>query len=111
MRAGGAEPRASIRRPRPQPPALSRTGGSEFLARVDVHSCWCLEDHPCLLRVDAVGAGVVDEETEAVGSEPDVAAFAALARSVARVGLPAVVSSAERAGVVGAGLVRRGFSP
>ena len=51
------------------------------------------------------GAGVVDEECQAVRAQQDVASFAALACGVARVGLPAVVSSAEGAGVAGAGLV------
>ena len=46
---------------------------------VDVDACGRLEDHPGLLGVDAVGAGVVDEEAEAVGGEPDIATFAALA--------------------------------
>ncbi len=34
---------------------------------VDVDACGRFEDHPGLLGVDAVGAGVVDEEAEAVG--------------------------------------------
>ena len=52
----------------------------------------------------AVGAGVVDEEAESVGGLPEVAAGAGLSAAVAAVGLPAVVSPAEGAGVVGAGL-------
>jgi hypothetical protein len=46
---------------------------------VEVDAGWCVEDESGFLGVDAVGAGVVDEEGEAVGGEPDVAAFAALA--------------------------------
>lgn len=46
---------------------------------VDVDAGWGFEDDPGLLGVDAMGAGVVDEEGEAVGGEPDVASFAALA--------------------------------
>ena len=34
---------------------------------VDVHAGGRVEDDPGLLGVDAVGAGVVDEEAEAVG--------------------------------------------
>ncbi len=46
---------------------------------VEVDAGWRVEDEPGVLGVDAVGAGVVDEEGQAVGGEPDVAAFAALA--------------------------------
>ena len=74
------------------PPSRPRSSGSwradataivqpdgGLLARVDVDSGRSLEDHSRFLGVDAVGAGVVDEEREAVGGEPHVAAFAALA--------------------------------
>ena len=56
-----------------EPPLTGQSPG------VDVDACGRLEDHPGLLGVDAVGAGMVDEEAEAVGREPDVAALATLA--------------------------------
>ena len=46
---------------------------------VEVNSNWRLDDHPGLLGVNGPGAGVVDEESQAVRGEPDVPAFAALA--------------------------------
>ena len=58
--------------------AIAWTCGPD-LGVVEVDACGCFEDHPGLFGVDAVGAGVVDEEPHAVGREPDVAALAALA--------------------------------
>ena len=57
-------------------------------------------------RGDPAGAAVVDEEAQPVRGQPHVSALPALSGAVAGVGLPAVMSSAERAGVVGAGLTR-----
>lgn len=34
---------------------------------VQVDSGWCVEDHPRVFGMKPVGAGVVDEEAEAVG--------------------------------------------
>src|SRR5262249_46581696 len=59
-----------------------------------------------MLRGDASRPAVVDEEAEPVWGQPDVSAGAALSGAVAGVGLPAVVSPAEGAGVVGAGVAR-----
>ena len=49
---------------------------------------------------------MVDEVAEPVWGQPDVAALSALSGAVAGVGFPAVVSTAQGAGVVGAGLAR-----
>ena len=65
---------------------------------------WGVEDHPGVLGADPVGASVVDEVAEPVWGQPDVAALSALSGAVAGVGLVAVMSSPEGAGVVGAGL-------
>ena len=59
-----------------------------------------------VVGIDASGVAMVDDEGESVGSEPDIAAGAALSGLVAGVGLPAVMSTAERAGVVVPGLRR-----
>jgi len=73
-------------------------------AGVEVDAGWGVEDRLGVVGVEAVGAVVVDEEAEAVGCLPEVAAGAGLSAAVAAVGLPAVMSAAEWSGVVGAGL-------
>ena len=69
--------------------------GDVCSSRVDVDAGWGVEDHPGVLGVDAAGAAVVDEEAEAVGGQPDVAALRRLSGAVAGVGLPAVVSPTQ----------------
>ena len=81
--AHGGKPRSPKARPFAandrRPRGVLGLAEGDLLVRVEVHSVWSLENHSCFLGVDAVGAGVVDEEGEPVGGEPDVAAFAALA--------------------------------
>ena len=101
-------PATGTRRPLPLrgAPRPPRVVGEVEVGEVDVDAGWCGQDELGLVGSQGVGAGVVDEVAEAVGGLPEVAAGAGLSAAVAAVGLPAVVSPAQGAGVVGAGLPR-----
>lgn len=61
------------------PDPLCSCAARQASGHVEVDAGWCVEDGPGVLGVDAVGAGVVDDEGESVRGEPDIASFAALA--------------------------------